>query len=234
MARQGTNRLLLGIGGVVVAIAATTGIFTAASLYIYRSDTPSPLPFYFGGVLELAAATALFLWLWRSRDRRLDEVAPREEIHRHFGLAAWLLVYLYAVLWTANLFAQQDTSWYQTVVGDSEFVPLQTVILFLAMPAYLLFGGGAWLYAKTRLPAFGRGFSLPFLVAVAGPFAFQPIRADWLDEAFALGSEIYIALYWAILIAWVTVGLGGILLKMGGRMTRLVGMAAIRARERPE
>ena len=43
-----------------------------------------------------------------------------------------------------------------TIVRDTDFTPSHIIEFYLSYPIYIITGGAAFLYAKTRLPFFGR------------------------------------------------------------------------------
>jgi methane/ammonia monooxygenase subunit C len=123
--------------------------------------------------VEGVAAAAIWGWLWKTRDRNLAALEPSEEIKRYLRLIGWLLMYVFAVYW-AEFFAEQDATWHQTVVRDTEFTPSHIALFFGAMPVFIIMGVSSYLYARTRIPQFARGHSVPFVIAVAGPFMMLP------------------------------------------------------------
>jgi methane/ammonia monooxygenase subunit C len=90
---------------------------------------------YLEFALEGIAAVAIWGWIWRSRDRNLAALAPSEELRRYMRLIAWLMMYVFAVYW-AEFFAEQDATWHQTVVRDTEFTPSHIPLFFGAMPVF--------------------------------------------------------------------------------------------------
>jgi methane/ammonia monooxygenase subunit C len=72
-------------------------------------------------------------YLWKTRDRNINAVAPREELRRLLTLVGWLLVYAFTVYWGASYFTEQDGTWHQTVIRDTDFTPSH-ILMFFAGP----------------------------------------------------------------------------------------------------
>ena len=221
----------------VLAFVGVSVMWTSARLYqqffAWSAGLDSTSPefqthwmrlFYLEIVLEGVAATLLWGWLWKTRDLDLAKLAPRQELRRYFRLVAWLLMYVFAVYW-AGFFAEQDATWHQTVVRDTEFTPSHIVLFFGAMPVFIITGVGAYLYARTRIPLFARDHSVPFLLAVAGPFMMLPNVAfnEW-GHTFWIMEEIFSAPLHAgfVIFAWNAICLGGILFQALPRIAELM------------
>ncbi|MGH6842644.1 MAG: methane monooxygenase/ammonia monooxygenase subunit C, partial [Methylocella sp.] len=112
----------------------------------------------------------LWGYLWFTRDLNLDAITPKEEITRYFTLTMWISIYTFAVYWAGSYFAEQDNSWHQVSVRDTPFTANHIIEFYFNFPFYVLMGGSAWLYARTRLPLYAKGISLPLTLAVVGPF----------------------------------------------------------------
>ncbi len=121
-------------------------------------------------VVVAIVTTGLWTYLWKTRDRNLDAISPREEIRRYFTLTMWISVYTFAVYWAGSYFAEQDNSWHQVAIRDTPFTANHIVEFYFNFPLYVILGGCAWLYARTRLPLYAEGISLPLTLAVVGPF----------------------------------------------------------------
>ena len=92
------------------------------------------------------------------------------------------------------------------------------------MPAYILAGVGAFLYARTRLPQFAENISIPFLVAVVGPFMILPnVGLNEWGHTFWFMEELFTApLHWGfVVLGWTALGLGGLLIQVVLRMITL-------------
>jgi methane/ammonia monooxygenase subunit C len=182
-------------------------------------------------VLEGIAAVSIWSWLWRTRDRSLPNVAPDVELRRYMRLIAWLMVYVFAVYW-AEFFAEQDATWHQTVVRDTEFTPSHIPLFFGALPIFSIMGVSSYLYARTRIPMFSQGHSVPFLIAVAGPFMMLPnVGFNEWGHTFWIMEEIFSAPLHAgfVIFGWAALCLGGILMQAIPRIVELAYGEAARA-----
>jgi methane/ammonia monooxygenase subunit C len=180
--------------------------------------------------LEGLAAVSIWGWLWRTRDRDLENVKPEVELSRFMRLIAWLLLYVFAVYW-AEFFAEQDATWHQTVVRDTEFTPSHIPLFFGAMPVFIIMGVSSYLYARTRIPMFSRGHSVPFLIAVAGPFMMLPnVGFNEWGHTFWIMEEIFSAPLHAgfVVFGWAALCLGGILMQGIPRIVELASNGAAR------
>lgn len=168
-------------------------------------------------VILTASWAGLWSWLWITRDRNMAALAPREEIRRYVNLIFFIFVYAFAVYFTGSFFAEQDASWHQTVVRDTSFTPSHIVLFYGTMPLFVLFGVGSLLYAMTRLPKFAERLSLPFMLAVGGPFLILPNLGynEW-GHAFWLMEEYFSApLHWGfVVLGWSVLALGGLLVQI--------------------
>jgi len=81
----------------------------------------------------------------------------------------WISVYTFAVYWAGSYFAEQDNSWHQVSVRDTPFTANHIIEFYFNFPLYVLLGGSAWIYARTRLPLYAKGISVPLTLAVVGP-----------------------------------------------------------------
>ena len=190
---------------------------------------------YLEFALEGLAATALWGWIWRTRDRNLAALQPSEELRRYMRLIGWLIMYVFAVYW-AEFFAEQDATWHQTVVRDTEFTPSHIPLFFGAMPVFIIMGVSSYLYARTRIPLFAQRHSVPFLIAVAGPFMMLPnVGFNEWGHTFWIMEEIFSAPLHAgfVVFAWAALCLGGILMQAIPRIVELAQGEAQRAAVRP-
>lgn len=178
--------------------------------------------------VEVVAILSLYVvvwsYLWFTRDRHLDQLPVRDEIKRYFNLVLFILVYAFAVYFSASFFAEQDASWHQTVVRDTSFTPSHIVLFYGTMPLYVLFGVGAFLYAMTRLPKFAANISIPFLLAVVGPFLILPNLGynEWA-HAFWQVEEVFSApVHWGfVVLGWTVLALGGLAVQVVQHMIEL-------------
>jgi methane/ammonia monooxygenase subunit C len=177
--------------------------------------------------LVVIASTMIGLWgyLWTTRDRNLDTLEPKEEIRRYFTLTMWISVYTFAVYWAGSYFAEQDNSWHQVVLRDTPFTANHIVEFYFNFPLYIILGGCAWLYARTRLPLYAREISLPLTLAVFGPFMiFVSVGFNEWGHTFWFREEFFAApIHWGFVAGvWFSLGVGGILLQQVARITELL------------
>jgi len=177
-------------------------------------------------VLLVCSWIGLWSWLWVTRDRNLAALKPRDEIRRYFNLVLYILVYAFCVYFTGSFFAEMDASWHQTVVRDTAFTPSHVILFYGTIPLYILFGVGAFLYSVTRLPRFAERLSIPFTMAVAGPFLILPNLGynEW-GHAFWMMEEFFSApLHWGfVVLGWLVLALGGLLLQIAQHIFETMG-----------
>ena len=180
---------------------------------------------YIEEVLEVVVFSWLLGYLWKTRDRELDKLTPREEFKRYFYLLAWLVFYGQALFWGASYFTEQDGTWHQTIIRDTDFTPSHIVEFYLSYPVYSIIGMGSFMYARTRLPQFSKGISLPFLLAVVGPFMIFPNVAlnEW-GHTFWWMEELFVAPlhYGFVFFGWFALGATGVVGQIFNRMGELL------------
>ncbi len=177
--------------------------------------------------LVVIAVLAVGLWgyLWYTRDQNLDAITPKEEIRRYFTLTMWISIYTFAVYWAGSYFAEQDNSWHQVVVRDTPFTANHIIEFYFNFPLYFILGGCAWLYARTRLPLYAQGISLPLTLAVVGPFMILvSVGFNEWGHTFWFREEFFAApIHWGFVIGvWFALGVGGILLQGVTRIIELL------------
>jgi len=192
---------------------------------------------YWGNLLgvgpsaTLLGAVGLAAYLWRTRDRKLDELTPAEEIGRYFTLVQWLVLFALALYFGLSFFTEQTAVWHMTAVRDTDFTPSNIVTFYVAYPLYVAIGVGAYFYAVTRLPYFSKGYSLPFVILVVGTFMTIPNVGfnEWghtfwfMDEGFA-GP-----LHWGfVFFGWMALGVFGVALQILARLRALLGAEGAR------
>lgn len=164
-------------------------------------------------------------YLWFTRDRNLDAITPKEEITRYFTLTMWISIYTFAVYWAGSYFAEQDNSWHQVSIRDTPFTANHIIEFYFNFPFYVLMGGSAWLYARTRLPLYAKGISLPLTLAVVGPFMiFVSVGFNEWGHTFWFREEFFAApIHWGFVTGvWFALGVGGILLQQVSRLIQLL------------
>ncbi len=177
-------------------------------------------------VAEVVTAAFLWGWLWRTRDRHLDQLAPRDEVKRHMTHFVWLLAYGVAVYWGASYFTEQDGTWHQTIVRDTDFTPSHVIEFYLSYPVYIITGGGAFFYAKTRLPQFEKGYSVAYLILVIGPFMILPnVGLNEWGHTFWWMEELFVAPlhYGFVFFGWMVLAVLGVTLQIMSRLKELMG-----------
>jgi len=227
------------VKGGVIAMLLITVLMTAYRMYqqanAWTAGMDSTLP-EFDRVwmsllkVELVIIVASWIGLWSylliTRDKHLDKLQPEEEIRRYFKLIMFIFVYAFAVFWAASFFAEQDAAWHQVAVRDTSFTPSHIVLFYGTMPFYVLFGVGSLLYGMTRLPKFADRLSIPFVLAVAGPFMILPNLGfnEW-GHAFWMLEEVFTApLHWGfVVLGWSVLALGGLLMQVMQHLIEVFG-----------
>ena len=146
---------------------------------------------YIEMVLEVITASVLWGFIWKTRDRHVMSITPREELRRHFTHWVWLVMYGIAIYYGASYFTEQDGTWHQTIVRDTDFTPSHVIEFYLSYPIYIITGVASFLYAKTRLPTYQKGLPLQYLVSVIGPFMILPnVGLNEWGHTFKTGSSL--------------------------------------------
>ncbi len=236
LAYSGPNLTHIGLG-----LAGITTIMVAARIYQLLfawtkgldSFSPEFQTYWWNLVLaewglEVIAAALLWGWLWKTRDRAVDMVSPAVELKRYFNLVMWLMAYAFVFIFAASFFAEQDATWHQTLIRDTEFTPSHIILFYLTMPLYIILGVGGFLYAHTRLPSYDyrqKGWSLPYLWIVVGPALILVNVAfnEW-GHTFWIMEEIFSApLHWGFaILGWTALGFFGVFLQVVPRMLELI------------
>ncbi len=168
-------------------------------------------------VLERIKGQALKELLSKKLDRSLVMLTPREELQRNLTHLIWLAAYAWALFWGLSFFTEQDATWHQTVIRDTDFTPSHIVVFYLSYPMFILVGGGAFLYAKTRVPYFVKGLSIPYLMLVVGPFMILPnVGLNEWGHTFWFMEEVFAAsLHWGfVVLGWFSLSIMGVLLQV--------------------
>jgi methane/ammonia monooxygenase subunit C len=234
--------LLLGAMAVISALFLGERVYQQYFAWTAGLDSTSPefqthwMSLLYAQIgLEGIAACSLWGWLWKTRDQNLAVLQPSEELRRYMRLIAWLMLYVFAVYW-AEFFAEEDATWHQTVVRDTEFTPSHIPLFFGAMPVFIIMGVSSYLYARTRIPQFARAHSVPFLIAVAGPLMMLPnVGFNEWGHTFWIMEEIFSAPLHGgfVVFAWAALCLGGILMQAIPRIVELAHAEAAQAAARP-
>jgi methane/ammonia monooxygenase subunit C len=236
LARSVLNLTYIGIG-----LAGITALMVAARIYQLLfawtkgldSFSPEFQTYWWNlvlaeWVLEGTAAALLWGWLWKTQDRAVDTLTPEVELRRYFNLVMWLMAYAFVFIFAASFFAEQDATWHQTLIRDTEFTPSHIILFYLTMPLYIIIGVGGFLYAHTRLPFYDyrkKGWSLPYLWIVVGPALILVNVAfnEW-GHTFWIMEEIFAApLHWGFaVLGWTALGFFGLFLQVVPRMLELI------------
>jgi len=176
-------------------------------------------------LLTRRRGTELSELLWKNRGSSLATLAPREELRRNMTHLVWLMAYAWAFYWGASFFTEQDATWHQTVVRDTDFTPSHIIVFYLSYPVYIITGFSAFLYAKTRLPYFAKGLSVPYLLAVVGPFTILPnVGLNEWGHTFWFMEEIFVAPlhYGFVVFGWFALAVTGVLLQVFSSIAYLI------------
>ena len=182
-------------------------------------------------VLEVATASILWGFIWKTRDRDLASITPREELRRNMTHLIWLFAYANAIYWGASYFTEQDGTWHQTIVRDTDFTPSHIIEFYMSYPIYSIIAVGAFFYARTRIPYFSHGYSLAFLIVAIGPFMIIPnVGLNEWGHTFWFMEELFVApLHWGfVFFGWMALGVFGVVLQILGRVHALVGREGVR------
>lgn len=181
--------------------------------------------FYIELAIIAVFMTGIWGYLWFTRDRNLDTLDLKEEIRRYFTLIMWIGIYTFAVYWAGSYFAEQDNSWHQVAIRDTPFTANYIIEFYFNFPLYVILGGCAWLYARTRLPLYAKGISLPLTLAVFGPFMILvSVGFNEWGHTFWFREEFFAApIHWGFVIGvWFALGVGGILLQGVSRLIEML------------
>jgi len=165
-------------------------------------------------VLEVTIASILWGWLWKTRDRKVLEISPNEALKRHFTHWIWLACYGWAIYWGASYFTEQDGTWHQTIVRDTDFTPSHIIEFYLSYPIYIITGMASFLYAKTRLPYYQQGVSISYMIVIIGPFMILPnVGLNEWGHTFWFMEELFVAPlhYGFVIFGWMALAILGVL-----------------------
>ncbi len=218
--------------GILTVIYVSLRLYQGAFAIEHGLDSTEPAfeqywmrLFYIELAVIAAVASGFWGYLWLSRDRNLDQLEPKEEIRRYFTLTMWISIYTFAVYWAGSYFAEQDNSWHQVAIRDTPFTANHIIEFYFNFPLYVILGGCAWLYARTRLPLYAKGISLPLTLAVFGPFMILvSVGFNEWGHTFWFREEFFAApIHWGFVIGvWFALGVGGILLQGVTRLIELL------------
>jgi methane/ammonia monooxygenase subunit C len=170
--------------------------------------------------LEILFGFALVGYLIKTRSRQLYFLSLREEVARLVGLIQWLMLAVVAYYWAASFFAEQDAAWHLVVIRDTDFTPSHIIVFYLSFPIYFLMAFGAFLYARTRIPFFARGYSMAFL-CINSSFMILPNVAlnEWGHSFWFMDEIVSAPLHWGFVVfGWMILGMFGVVLQILGRL----------------
>jgi methane/ammonia monooxygenase subunit C len=111
-------------------------------------------------------------------------------------------------------------------VRDTDFTPSHIIEFYLSYPIYIITGFASFLYAKTRLPYFSEGVSLPYLILVVGPFMILPnVGLNEWGHTFWFMEELFVAPlhYGFVIFGWLALAVMGTLTQTFYSFTKLIG-----------
>lgn len=176
--------------------------------------------------LWLASAFVLAGYLWRSRDKQLETLEPAAELSRIFILVQWLVVFTFALYWGLSFFTEQTAVWHMSAIRDTDFTPSNIATFYVAYPIFAIIGLGALFYARTRIPFFSKGISLPFVIFVVGTFMTIPNIGfnEWGHSFWSMEEGFASPVHWGfVFFAWMSLGAFGVVLQILGRIRELIG-----------
>ena len=176
--------------------------------------------------LEIVFGFALVAYVVKTRRRPTSLTPARAELSRIFALVQWLLVSAVAYFWAASFFAEQDAAWHLVVIRDTDFTPSHIVIFYLSFPIYFILALASFLYARTRIPYFMRGYSVPFLI-INSSFMILPNVAlnEWGHSFWFMEEIISAPIHWGfVFFGWMILGMFGVVLQILGLLHKFIRM----------
>jgi methane/ammonia monooxygenase subunit C len=171
-------------------------------------------------------------YLWFTRERSPETVTPEVELSRYFKFIAWLVGYTLVVLILGPIAGESDAAWHQVVIRDTDFTPTHIGLFYLGFPALMIFGAGAFFYAKTRLPMHAKKTLIPLGIAIGGPVLVMPTVGlnEW-GHTFFYAEEIFGApIHWGFAaLGLALIALGGVVVHLIIRMQELIEQVTARA-----
>jgi len=171
-------------------------------------------------------------YLWFTRERSPETVTPEVELSRYFKFITWLVGYTLVVFILGPIAGESDAAWHQVVIRDTDFTPTHIGLFYLGFPALLIFGAGAFFYAKTRLPMHAKKTLIPLGIAIGGPVLVLPTVGlnEW-GHTFFYAEEIFGApIHWGFAaLGLALLALGGVVVHLIIRMRELIDEVTARA-----
>ncbi|QSR87103.1 methane monooxygenase/ammonia monooxygenase subunit C [Candidatus Methylacidiphilum infernorum] len=176
-------------------------------------------------ILEPTTLIALCSWLWVTRDRAMENLAPAEELRRYWNLGLFVVVYIVLLYWGASYYTEQDGTWHQTVIRDTDFTPSHIIEFYQSYPIYIVAGVGSMVYAMTRLPQYAKAFSVPYAVLVGSPLMIFPnVGLNEFGHTRWFMEELFVApLHWGfVMFGWGALAILGVWLQICPRVVELI------------
>jgi methane/ammonia monooxygenase subunit C len=176
--------------------------------------------------LEFACAISIAAWMWKTRTRDMASVSKREILRRHFHHLVWLVAYAEAIYWGASYYTEQDGTWHQTIVRDTDFTPSHCIEFYMTYPIYIITGIGCFMYSYTRIPFFNKAVSLPYMLVVIGPFMIFPnVGLNEWGHTFWWMEELFVAPlhYGFVFFGWFALGILGLFRHIFEDLSDLIG-----------
>lgn len=219
---KGSNKMLL-VAFVVLFLMLSVILIPSFSnlgdLFAYAENAT----FHNVSLLTLFKAewvVLLVAWVVLGCFPRNDEaVDANAYVRRHLTFIMFVIGQVFVGVVAGGFLVHQDASWNQVVRGADEIMPAQAIILLICYPMYLFFGGGAFIYVKTRMPVFLRNKEVAFMVLTFAPLAFLPYyetnmvgaKTDWMET-------VYLASYWVLSMSWVVFGVAFLIIHSAKEM----------------
>jgi methane/ammonia monooxygenase subunit C len=174
--------------------------------------------------VEIIAFFGLILYLWKTRDRDLANLQPREEMRRWMVLLCWILIYSVAIYWGYSFFGEQDATWHQSVMRDTDFTPSNIVEYYLSYPIYIIMGCGFFIYGKTRIPILSQKWYIAVVILFVGPLmSFPTVGLNQWGQTFWFMDELSAAPdHWSfVFFGWTALAIFGVILVSLDRLREL-------------
>ncbi len=176
----------------------------------------------------IAVGIVSYLYKNRERNPEMVEMQPREELRRIMVVFAMAVLYGVSVFWALSFFTEQDATWHQTVIRDSDFTPSHIIEFYLSYPIYIIIALTGFMYARTKIPYFMRAYSLPWLIFFMGPFlVFPNVGFNEWGHTFWIQEELFTApLHWGfVILGWLTLAFFGVARQLLNRIGELASQA---------
>ena len=219
--------LMLVALGFVVGVKAYQHKFS----WDYGLDSASPefqvywMRLFYIQILTIFPAGGLFgVYLWFSRDKNIQNLAPKVELGRFYAIFGVLTALSLVIVAAAGLLTEADAAWHQVVIRDTDFTPTHIFLFYLALPLGFVGLAIAWIWVHTRLPYFANRVSLPFSMLIGGFMMVLPVVAfnEW-GHTFFYAEELFSSpVHWFfVLFGFAFIFVAGFVLQCMDRMREL-------------